>query len=244
MVEHHCEKGWAYQSWLFHAGNALILVGLVLSWARLGRCINVGAVGSRLATSALISLGLLCLSLWGWLYLCALDVAIYNLILTILYAYSVHKRLWSQYLHHTFPWKVEQVYQNVFQPRGITRAQFKKLFDMSSGIETMMPRRVYVLTEPKKVRLLISGSVTCTYGNDTPSYTVMQNEFLDSHHWHKPLREIPMENLHIIPKEESQVMIWDEEAAYTMFTDPELSALMNKVLAYDLAYKLHRTGHC
>ncbi|KAJ6225884.1 hypothetical protein RDWZM_004429 [Blomia tropicalis] len=178
--------------------------------------------------------------LWSWLVTCSPDLLIWNLTFAIVNI--VHLMVLFAKLHPCirFPHEVEMAYRNLFQPLGMKRIDFKRLYGYTRGIQTIKPKDIYAIedqTTVDRLSLLLTGRVSVVR-NGITRHIVDCYQFLESPEWFG-MNSGSKYQVSIVALEESQLLVWNrDKLKLSISSDRYLQIILDHILGRDIVKKL------
>ena len=139
-----------------------------------------------------------------------------------------------------FPHEVEMAYRNLFQPLGMKRIDFKRLYGYTRGIQTIKPKDIYAIedqTTVDRLSLLLTGRVSVVR-NGITRHIVDCYQFLESPEWFG-MNSGSKYQVSIVALEESQLLVWNrDKLKLSISSDRYLQIILDHILGRDIVKKL------
>ncbi|XP_071955839.1 popeye domain-containing protein 3-like [Antedon mediterranea] len=205
----------------------------------LGYCAPVSGYAAVFVMHILISLGFLLMGAWGWIYVCAFDIFMWCLTLTILN--MCHAACAGYFIR---PVKLTQeekdLYVRVFKPFNIPMHIFQqlcgigKIYSLKIGEHYATEKR----TGSNRLGMIIYGKVKVFHQGQFLHH-IQESEFLDSPEWESYSSESDVFQVTMTASSYCRYIIWPREGLLEVLkTQPYLECVFNNLIGNDIATKL------
>lgn len=131
-------------------------------------------------------------------------------------------------------------YRNLFQPLGVSRYNFKKLYSCTRCIQILKPKDIYAMenqTIIDKLSLILAGRVSVVR-NGVTCHIIDCFQFLESPEWFG-MNTAETSQVSFIALEESQILVWNrDKLKLSISSDRYLQTILDHILGKDIVKKL------
>lgn len=131
-------------------------------------------------------------------------------------------------------------YQNLFQPMGVSRYNFRRLYSYIRGVQSLKPKDIYALenqTSVDRLSLLLTGRISVSRGGVT-CHIIDCYQFLESPEWFG-MSTSDTYQVSFVALEESQVLVWNrDKLKLSISSDRYLQTILDHILGKDIVKKL------
>lgn len=131
-------------------------------------------------------------------------------------------------------------YRNLFEPLGVSRTHFKRLFSCARGIQSLKAKDLYAIekqTLVDKLSLLLTGRVS-VMKNGVIRHIIDCNQFLESPEWFG-MSTSDTYQVSINALEDSQLLVWNRDKLKLIISnDRYLLTILDHILGKDIVKKL------
>ncbi|XP_061579308.1 popeye domain-containing 2 isoform X1 [Cololabis saira] len=232
--------GWSHstEGAIYHLGNTLLFLGYMG---------GSGAYGC-LFIFGFLSPAFLCLTLWGWMTVCGLDVFIWNVILLLACLLQICHLLYRLHQEAIRSQELSSLYQAVYLPlavpvhvfKEITRAFENKVVELKAGDTYAVEGK----TPIDQLSLLLSGRISVSLEGQFLHY-IHRHQFLDSPEWEslRPNEEGKFQ-VTLMAEEDSRYISWRRRRLYMLLSKERyIARIFSVMLGYDIAEKLYNLNN-
>ncbi|KPM05021.1 Popeye domain-containing protein [Sarcoptes scabiei] len=206
----------------------------------LALCFCCTGIYSLLYLRSMILIANLITLLWIWLVSCQIDLLFWNGCFVFINALHIIVILCKLHLFIRFPHEVEMAYRNLFQPLGVSRYNFKKLYSCTRCIQILKPKDIYAMenqTIIDKLSLILAGRVSVVR-NGVTCHIIDCFQFLESPEWFG-MNTAETSQVSFIALEESQILVWNrDKLKLSISSDRYLQTILDHILGKDIVKKL------
>ncbi|XP_063812938.1 popeye domain-containing protein 2 isoform X2 [Pseudophryne corroboree] len=192
---------------------------------------------------ALMALSFLCMTLWGWLFACGVDIVTWNmLLLAVCLAQVTH--LLCRLRRESYGEDYDLLYRTVYRPLQVPLHVFKEIAHCSGmEVQALTADQNYALegkTPIDRLSLLISGRVIVSLDGQFLHY-IFPYQFLDSPEWEslRPSEEGTFQ-VTLTAETDSTYISWPRKKLYLLLArEKYISRLFSALLGYDICQKLY-----
>ncbi|XP_026231559.1 popeye domain-containing 2 isoform X2 [Anabas testudineus] len=223
---------------IYHLGNTILFLGYMG---------GSGAYGCLFIFGFLVP-AFLCLTLWGWMTMCGLDVFTWNLLLLLACVAQICHLLYRLHQEGIRSEELTSLYQAVYLPLGVPVQVFK---DVASAFENKVVElkagETYAVegkTPIDQLSFLLSGRINVSLEGQFLHY-IHRHQFLDSPEW-ESLRPNEEGNFQVTltAEEDSRFISWRRRRLYMLISkDRYIARLFSVMLGYDIAEKLYNLNN-
>lgn len=220
-----CSEWEPLNNYLFQIANSLIVISLLALFTR-------PSLFWHLFERLFLTAGCFAFSLWAWLYVCAPDITVWNLIFALLHAYYL-TILWFHIRPYRYFDPVEEDLRRALF-RNAPLVAYEQLIRMSSGtLRVKKGMRIQIASGYGNLSLVMDGNIQAIAFNRVV-YTATTYQFTDSIHRSANI-VFPVT---LVAAEDTTLLVWESGALFRISQDRELSHLMSAAVADDVAGKL------
>ncbi|KAM3935823.1 popeye domain-containing protein 2 isoform 2-T2 [Leptodactylus fuscus] len=227
--------GWksSMEAGLFQLGSLILLLAFMGGSGVLG-CIYV---------FALMAIGFLCMVLWGGLWVCGVDVVVWNVLLMVACLVQIIHLIY-RLRRESYGEDYDTLYRTVYQPLQVPLPIFKEIAHCSGmEVHTLNADQSYALegkTPIDRLSLLISGRVKVSLDGQFLHY-IFPYQFLDSPEWEslRPSEEGTFQ-VTLTAETDSTFISWPRKKLYLLLArEKYISRLFSVLLGFDICHKLY-----
>ncbi|KAM4608253.1 popeye domain-containing 2 [Polymixia lowei] len=219
---------------IYHLGNTILILGYMG---------GSGAYGC-LFIFGFLAPAFLCLTLWGWMTMCGLDVFTWNLLLLLACAAQICHLVYRLHREGLPSEELTSLYQAVYLPLGVPVQVFQEItgaFD--NKVVELKAGETYAVegkTPIDQLSFLLSGRINVSLEGQFLHY-IHRHQFLDSPEW-ESLRPNEEGNFQVTltAEEDSRYISWRRRRLYMLMSrERYITRLFSVMLGYDIAEKLY-----
>jgi len=211
----------------------------------LGFCLPPSKVG-RGAMHAVLTIGHLIMSTWGWnvvssrlVFAWSLGFVVINLGQTIHLLYLIRP--------HNTDAGLDTLYDKLFRPYNVERLAFRKLVSREHCTDaTLHPGQAYAVsgrTPTDRLAVLVTGEVSAIRGQQYLHH-VSPLEFLDSPEFESSKDNPDVFKVSLIARSDSRYLSWSRSTLEQVFLgDPHLATVISTLVAKDIVNKVAHMGY-
>uniref|UniRef100_A0A8D3A603 Popeye domain cAMP effector 2 n=1 Tax=Scophthalmus maximus TaxID=52904 RepID=A0A8D3A603_SCOMX len=221
---------------IYHLGNTILFLGYMGGSGAYGCLFIFGFMAPALA----------CLTLWGWMTMCGLDVFTWNLLLLLACLAQICHLLCRLHQEGIRSEELTSLYQAVYLPLGVPVRVFKEIARaFESKVVELKAGETYAVegkTPIDQLSFLLSGrwgSVVSLEGQFL--HYIHRHQFLDSPEWEslRPNEEGKFQ-VTLTAEEDSRYVSWRRRRLYMLISkERDIARLFSVMLGYDIAEKLY-----
>ncbi|XP_071392279.1 popeye domain-containing 2 [Centroberyx affinis] len=219
---------------IYHLGNTILFLGYMG---------GSGAYGC-LFIFGFMAPSFLCLTLWGWLTVCGLDVFTWNLLLLLLCLAQICHLAYRLHREGLAGEELSGLYQAVYLPLGVPVHVFKEIAGaFESKVVELKAGETYAVegkTPIDQLSFLLSGRINVSLEGQFLHY-IHRHQFLDSPEWEslRPNEEGKFQ-VTLTAEEDSRYISWRRRRLYLLLSrERYIARLFSVMLGYDIAEKLY-----
>ncbi|XP_029981668.1 popeye domain-containing 2 isoform X1 [Sphaeramia orbicularis] len=223
---------------IYHLGNTILFLGYMG---------GSGAYGC-LFIFGFLAPAFLCLTLWGWLTMCGLDVFTWNLLLLLVCLAQICHLLYRLHQEGLPSEELTSLYQAVYLPLGVPIQVFKQITGaFENKVVELKAGETYAVegkTPINQLSFLLSGRINVSLEGQFLHY-IHRHQFLDSPEWEslRPNEEGKFQ-VTLTAEEDSRYISWRRRRLYLLMSkDCYIARLFSIMLGYDLAEKLYNLNN-
>ncbi|XP_016110797.1 popeye domain-containing protein 3-like isoform X1 [Sinocyclocheilus grahami] len=236
IFNHSLCDGWtnSTEGAIYHLGNTILFLGYMG---------GSGAYGALYIFSFLAP-AFLCLALWGWLTVCALDVFLWNLLVMLQCLAQVCHLIFRLMQDGLANEELSALYTAVYLPLDVPVQVFKEITAASENKALSLAAEETYAVEGKtpidQLSFLISGRIRVSLEGQFLHY-IFPHQFLDSPEW-ESLRPTEEGNFQVTLTAETdcRYISWRRRRLYLLLSkDRYIARLFSVMLGSDIADKLY-----
>ncbi|XP_054887402.1 popeye domain-containing 2 isoform X2 [Poeciliopsis prolifica] len=223
---------------IYHLGNTILFLGYMG---------GSGAFGA-LFIFGFLSPAFLCLTLWGWLTVCGLDVVSWSLLQLAAALLQICHLLYRLHQEGLRGEELTSLYRAVYLPLGVPVQVFKdiakafknKVVELKAGETYALEGKTYI----NQLSFLLSGRINVSLEGQFLHY-IHRHQFLDSPEW-ESLRpnEKGKFQVTLTAEEDSRYVSWSRRRLYMLISkDRYIDYLFSVMLGYDISEKLYNLNN-
>ncbi|XP_023129183.2 popeye domain-containing 2 isoform X1 [Amphiprion ocellaris] len=223
---------------IYHLGNTFLFLGYMG---------GSGAYGC-LFIFCFLSPAFLCLTLWGLLTMCGLDVLTWNLILLLAALLQICHLLFRLHQEGIHSEELTALYQAVYLPLGVPVQVFKEISSaFENKVVELKAGETYAMegkTPIDQLAFLLSGRINVSLEGQFLHY-IHRHQFLDSPEWEslRPNEEGKFQ-VTLTAEEDSRYVSWRRRRLYMLISKERyIARLFSVMLGYDIAEKLYNLNN-
>ncbi|XP_034042203.1 popeye domain-containing 2 isoform X2 [Thalassophryne amazonica] len=222
---------------IYHLGNTILFLGYMG---------GSGAYGC-LFIFGFLAPAFLCLTLWGWMTMCGLDVFTWNLLLLLASLIQICHLLYKLRQEGLPTEELSSLYQAVYLPLGVPVQVFKEIAGASEKVVELKAGETYAMeakTPIEQLSFLLSGRISVTLEDHFLHY-IFRHQFLDSPEWEslRPNEEGKFQ-VTLKAEEDSRYISWRRRRLYMLISkDRYIARIFSIMLGYDIAEKLYNLNN-
>ncbi|XP_054471460.1 popeye domain-containing 2 [Anoplopoma fimbria] len=223
---------------IYHLGNAMLFLGYMG---------GSGAYGCLFIFGFLVPAHT-CLTLWGWMTVCGLDVFTWHLLLLLACLVQICHLLWRLRREGVRGEELTALYQAVYLPLGVPVQVFKEITGaFENKVVEVKAGETYAVegkTPIDRLSFLLSGRVSVSLEGQFLHY-IHRHQFLDSPEWEslRPNEEGKFQ-VTMTAEEDSRYVSWRRRRLYLALSkDRYVSRIFSVMLGYDIAEKLYNLNN-
>ncbi|XP_011611827.1 popeye domain-containing 2 isoform X2 [Takifugu rubripes] len=223
---------------IYHLGHTLLFLGYMGGSGAYGCLFIFGFLTPAFS----------CLSLWGWMTMCGLDVFSWNLLLLLACLAQICHLLFRLHQEGIRSEELTSLYQAVYLPLGVPVQVFKEITGaFENKVMELKAGETYALegkTPIDRLSFLLSGRMNVSLEGQFLHY-IHRHQFLDSPEW-ESLR--PSEDgkfqVTLTAEEDSRYITWRRRRLYLLMSKNRyIARLFSIMLGYDIAEKLYNLNN-
>ncbi|KAM9851137.1 popeye domain-containing 2 isoform 2-T2 [Aulostomus maculatus] len=219
---------------IYQLGNTILLLGYMG---------GSGAYGC-LFIFGFLAPSFLCMTLWGWLTMCGLDVVTWNLLLLLVCLVQICHLLYRLHQEGLPSEELSALYQAVYLPLGVPVQVFKEISGaFENKVVEMKAGETYAVegkTPIDQLSFLLSGRINVSLEGQFLHY-IHRHQFLDSPEWEslRPNEEGTFQ-VTLTAEEDSRYISWRRRRLFMLMSKERyIARLFSVMLGYDIAEKLY-----
>ncbi|CAL1582976.1 unnamed protein product [Knipowitschia caucasica] len=223
---------------LYHLGNTILFLGYMG---------GSGAYGC-LFIFGFLSPAFLCLTLWGWMTMCGLDVLSWNMLLLFVCLVQICHLLFRLQQEGLPSEELTSLYQAVYLPLGVPVHVFKQIAAaFENKVVELKVGETYAVegkTSIDQLSFLLSGRINVSLEGQFLHY-IHRNQFLDSPEWEslQPNEEGKFQ-VTLTAEEDSRYITWRRRRLYLLMSrERYIARLFAVMLGYDISEKLYNLNN-
>lgn len=223
---------------LYQLGNTVLFLGYMG---------GSGAYGC-LFIFGFLSPAFLCLTLWGWMTMCGLDVLSWNLLLLFVCLLQICHLLYRLHQEGLPSEELTSLYQAIYLPLGVPVHVFKQIAGaFENRVVELKAGETYAVegkTSIDQLSLLLSGRINVSLEGQFLHY-IHRHQFLDSPEWEslRPNEEGKFQ-VTLTAEEDSRYITWRRRRLYLLMSKERyIARLFAVMLGYDIAEKLYNLNN-
>lgn len=223
---------------IYHLGNTMLFLGYMG---------GSGAYGC-LFIFGFLAPAFVCLTLWGWLTMCGLDVFTWNLLLLLACFVQICHLLYRLHQEGIRSEELTSLYQAVYLPLGVPIQVFKEIAGaFEHKVVELKAGETYAVegkTPIDRLSFLLSGRINVSLEGQFLHY-IHRHQFLDSPEWEslRPNEEGKFQ-VTMTAEEDSRYISWRRRRLYlVMSKDRYIARIFSVMLGYDIAEKLYNLNN-
>ncbi|KAF3694544.1 Popeye domain-containing 2 [Channa argus] len=233
-------NGWSNstEGAMYHLGNTILFLGYMG---------GSGAYGC-LFIFGFLAPAFLCLTLWGWMTMCGLDVFTWNLLLLLACLAQICHLLYRLHQEGIRSEELTSLYQAVYLPLGVSVQVFKEITSaFENKVVELKAGETYAVegkTPIDQLSFLLSGRINVSLEGQFLHY-IHRHQFLDSPEWEslRPNEEGKFQ-VTLTAEEDSRYISWRRRRLYTLISkDRYIARLFSVMLGHDIAEKLYNLNN-
>ncbi|XP_024116330.1 popeye domain-containing 2 isoform X1 [Oryzias melastigma] len=213
----------------------------------------LGYMGGSGAFGCLFIFGLmcpafLCLSMWGWMTMCGVDVFTWHLLHLAACLLQVCHLLYRMHQEGIHSEELSSLYQAVYLPLGVPVQVFKEIAKaFEYKVVELKAGQTYALenkTPVDQLSFLLSGRISVSLEGQFLHY-IHRHQFLDSPEWEslRPNEEGKFQ-VTLMADEDSRYVSWRRRRLYMLMSKERyIARLFSVMLGYDIAEKLYNLNN-
>ncbi|XP_044221952.1 popeye domain-containing 2 isoform X1 [Thunnus albacares] len=223
---------------IYHLGNSILFLGYMG---------GSGAYGC-LFIFGFLAPSFLCLTLWGWLTMCGLDILTWNLLLLSACLVQICHLLYRLHQQGLPNEELSSLYQSVYLPLGVPIEVFKEIASaFENRVVELKAGQTYAVegkTPIDQLSFLLSGRINVSLEGQFLHY-IYRHQFLDSPEWEslRPNEEGKFQ-VTLTAEEDSRYISWRRRRLYMLISKERyIARLFSVMLGYDIAEKLYNLNN-
>ncbi|XP_029386227.1 popeye domain-containing 2 isoform X2 [Echeneis naucrates] len=223
---------------IYHLGNTMLFLGYMG---------GSGAYGCLFIFSFLVP-AFLCLTIWGWLTMCGLDVFTWNLLMLLACFAQICHLLLRLHQDGIRSEELTSLYQAVYLPLGVPVQVFKEIASaFENKVVELKAGEMYAVegkTPIDQLSFLLSGRINVSLEGQFLHY-IHRHQFLDSPEWEslRPNEEGKFQ-VTLTAEEDSRYISWRRRRLYMLISKERyIARLFSVMLGYDIADKLYNLNN-
>ncbi|XP_068602459.1 popeye domain-containing 2 [Brachionichthys hirsutus] len=223
---------------IYHLGNTLLFLGYMG---------GSGAYGG-LFLFGFLSPAFLCLTLWGWLTMCGLDVFAWNLLLLLACLAQICHLLYRLHQEGIHDEELTGLYQAVYLPLAVPVHVFKEVTGaFENRVVELKAGETYAVegkTPIDQLSFLLSGRINVSLEGQFLHY-IHRHQFLDSPEWEslRPNEEGKFQ-VTLTAEEDSRYVSWRRRRLYLLISKERyIARIFSVMLGCDIAEKLYNLNN-
>ncbi|XP_069569528.1 popeye domain-containing 2 isoform X2 [Brachyistius frenatus] len=223
---------------IYHLGNTILFLGYMG---------GSGAYGC-LFIFGFLSPAFLCLTLWGWMTMCGLDVFTWNLFLLLACLLQICHLLFRLHREGIRSEELTSLYQAVYLPLGVPVQVFKEIASaFENKVVELKAGQMYAAegkTPIDQLSFLLAGRINVSLEGQFLHY-IHRHQFLDSPEWEslRPNEEGKFQ-VTLTAEEDSRYISWRRRRLYMLISKERyIARLFSVMLGYDIAEKLYNLNN-
>ncbi|XP_056410486.1 popeye domain-containing protein 2 isoform X2 [Hyla sarda] len=229
----HCAGWHSYmEGGMYHMSNLFLLLAFM----------GGSGVKGGIYIFVLFAAGFLGMAIWGALWVCGVDVVVWNVLLVVAcLVQTIH--LLYRLRRDSYGQNYDALYHNVYQPLQVPLPVFKEIAHCSGmEVHSLSAEQSYALegkTPIDRLSLLISGRVKVSLDGQFLHY-VFPYQFLDSPEWEslRPTEEGTFQ-VTLTAETDSAYISWPRKKLYLLLArEKYIARLFSVLLGFDISQKL------
>ncbi|XP_040913641.1 popeye domain-containing 2 isoform X2 [Toxotes jaculatrix] len=223
---------------MYHLGNTILFLGYMG---------GSGAYGC-LFIFGFLTPAFVCLTLWGWMTMCGLDVFTWNLLLLLACLAQICHLLYRLHQEGIRNEELTSLYQAVYLPLGVPVQVFKEIASaFENKVVELKAGETYAVegkTPIDQLSFLLSGRINVSLEGQFLHY-IHRHQFLDSPEWEslRPNEEGKFQ-VTLTAEEDSRYVSWRRRRLYMLISKERyIARLFSIMLGYDIAEKLYNLNN-
>ncbi|XP_035029830.1 popeye domain-containing 2 isoform X1 [Hippoglossus stenolepis] len=219
---------------IYHLGNTILFLGYMGGSGAYGCLFIFGFLTPAFA----------CLTLWGWMTMCGLDVFTWNLLLLLACLAQICHLLHRLHQEGIRSEELTSLYQAVYLPLGVPVQVFKEIARAFENKAVELKAGETYAVEGKtpidQLSFLLSGRINVSLEGQFLHY-IHRHQFLDSPEWEslRPNEEGKFQ-VTLTAEEDSCYISWRRRHLYMLISKERyIARLFSVMLGYDIAEKLY-----
>ncbi|KAG9471166.1 popeye domain-containing protein 2 isoform X2 [Eleutherodactylus coqui] len=227
--------GWkpSMEGSLFHLASLILLLAFMGGSGIFG-CIYI---------FVLLSIGFICMMIWGLLWSCGVDVVVWNVLLAVVCLIQIAHLLF-RLRRESYGKDYDALYETIYQPLQVPLPIFKEIAHCSGmQVHSLNTDQSYALegkTAIDRLSLLISGRVKVSLDGQFLHY-IFPYQFLDSPEWEslRPSEEGTFQ-VTLTAETDSTYISWPRKKLYLLLArEKYITHLFSALLGFDISQKLY-----
>ncbi|XP_059198568.1 popeye domain-containing 2 [Centropristis striata] len=223
---------------IYHLGNTMLFLGYMG---------GSGAYGC-LFIFGFLTPAFLCMTLWGWMTMCGLDVFTWNLLLLLACFFQICHLLFRLHQEGIRSEELTALYQAVYLPLGVSVQVFKEVASaFENKVVELKAGETYAVegkTPINQLSFLLSGRINVSLEGQFLHY-IHRHQFLDSPEWEslRPNEEGKFQ-VTMTAEEDSRYISWRRRRLYLLISKERyIARIFSVMLGYDIAEKLYNLNN-
>ncbi|XP_026152232.1 popeye domain-containing 2 [Mastacembelus armatus] len=223
---------------IYHLGNTILFLGYMG---------GSGAYGCLFIFGFMVP-AFLCLSLWGWLTICGLDVFTWNLLMLLACLGQICHLFYRLHQEGIRSEELTSLYQAVYLPLGVPVQVFKAIANaFENKVVELKAGECYAVegkTPIDQLSFLLSGRISVSLEGQFLHY-IHRHQFLDSPEWEslRPNEEGKFQ-VTLTAEEDSRYISWRRRRLYMLISKERyIARIFAVMLGYDIAEKLYNLNN-
>ncbi|XP_063743780.1 popeye domain-containing 2 isoform X2 [Eleginops maclovinus] len=219
---------------IYHLGNTMLFLGYMGGSGAYGGLFIFGFLTPAFG----------CLTLWGWMTMCGLDVFTWNLLLLLACLGQICHLLYRLHQEGIRSEDMTSLYQAVYLPLGVPIQVFKDIAGaFESKVVELKAGEMYAVegkTPIDQLSFLLSGRINVSLEGQFLHY-IHRHQFLDSPEWEslRPNEEGKFQ-VTMTAEEDSRYISWRRRRLYLLMSKHRyIARVFSVMLGYDIAEKLY-----
>ncbi|KAM8748899.1 popeye domain-containing 2 isoform X1 [Acanthopagrus latus] len=223
---------------IYHLGNTILFLGYMGGSGAYGCLFIFGFLAPAFG----------CLTLWGWMTMCGLDVFTWNLLLLLVCFAQICHLLYRLHQEGIRSDELTSLYQAVYLPLGVPIQVFKEISGaFENKVVELKAGETYAVegkTPIDQLSFLLSGRINVSLEGQFLHY-IHRHQFLDSPEWEslRPNEEGKFQ-VTLTAEEDSRYISWRRRRLYMLISKERyIARLFSVMLGYDIAEKLYNLNN-
>ncbi|XP_030285128.1 popeye domain-containing 2 isoform X2 [Sparus aurata] len=223
---------------IYHLGNTILFLGYMGGSGAYGCLFIFGFLAPAFG----------CLTLWGWMTMCGLDVFTWNLLLLLVCFAQICHLLYRLHQEGISSDELTSLYQAVYLPLGVPIQVFKEISGaFENKVVELKAGETYAVegkTPIDQLSFLLSGRINVSLEGQFLHY-IHRHQFLDSPEWEslRPNEEGKFQ-VTLTAEEDSRYISWRRRRLYMLISKERyIARLFSVMLGYDIAEKLYNLNN-